>query len=294
MNPERSNTRILVAEDNPVNQRLALVQLESLGFEVDVAPDGVQALDALSRATYDAVLMDCEMPVMNGFDATRELRRRELSARHIPVIAMSAHGAEDRQRCLDSGMDDYIAKPVDVEHLGAVLDGWLSGDLDTVVIASLRGLERTSRGVVAELVAMYADDSSARIRDMARAAARKEATELSSAAHALKSSAGSIGAKRVRKLAASLERLGDTGTVDGAQTILDELREENAHALNRLLDVSETVSHSPVVRNPNGSRDLDASRSEVRRTDLAENKGTSADCIAWQAGRSDVVRPRSD
>jgi CheY-like chemotaxis protein len=120
-----SRGRILIAEDNPVNQRVARLQVKRLGFEVDVVSDGREVLDALGNQSYAMVLMDCQMPGLDGWAATRELRRRENCRGHIPVIAMTAHAyATDRERCIEAGMDDYLSKPVSLRSLGAVLDRW--------------------------------------------------------------------------------------------------------------------------------------------------------------------------
>jgi PAS domain S-box-containing protein len=117
--------RILIAEDNPVNQRLARLQVERLGFQVDIVSNGDEALDALHHLPYTLVLMDCQMPGMDGYDVTRELRRRESGGRHTPVIAMTANAySSDRDRCLDAGMDDYLTKPVSLRSLGEILDRW--------------------------------------------------------------------------------------------------------------------------------------------------------------------------
>ena len=122
-----SGRRVLVVEDNPVNQRVAVLILEGLGFLTDVAGDGSEAVKAIGRTPYAAVLMDCQMPVMDGFEATREIRRAEGGAGHIPIIAMTAGAMEgDRDRCLAAGMDDYLAKPVRREDLDAVLRRWVS------------------------------------------------------------------------------------------------------------------------------------------------------------------------
>jgi signal transduction histidine kinase/CheY-like chemotaxis protein len=117
---------VLVVEDSPVNRLVAVHVLERLGFRAHVVNDGREALQALSTQRYDAVLMDCQMPDIDGYEATRELRRRENGSRHTPVIAMTAHAMTgDRERCLDAGMDDYIAKPVRSQTLNEVLSRWI-------------------------------------------------------------------------------------------------------------------------------------------------------------------------
>jgi two-component system sensor histidine kinase/response regulator len=119
----RGRLRILLAEDNRVNQVLAVRLLEKRGHEVEVAGNGEEALEALDRQEFDLVLMDVQMPEMDGLQATVAIRKREMrSGRHIPIIAMTAHAmAGDKERCLDAGMDDYITKPIRPEQLGDVL-----------------------------------------------------------------------------------------------------------------------------------------------------------------------------
>ena len=120
-----SRGRILIAEDNAVNQRVARLQVTHCGFEADVVANGEEALTAISRFSYALVLMDCQMPGMDGYAATRELRRRENGARHLPVVALTANAfAADREACLQAGMDDHLSKPVSLRDLAAALDRW--------------------------------------------------------------------------------------------------------------------------------------------------------------------------
>jgi CheY-like chemotaxis protein len=117
---------LLVVDDNPVNQRVAVKMLEKMGHRVDVAGNGLEAVDAVSRVAYAALLMDCQMPQMDGFEATMEIRRLEPAGRHIPIIAMTAGAmAGDEEKCLAAGMDAYVSKPVKTDALAATLGRWL-------------------------------------------------------------------------------------------------------------------------------------------------------------------------
>jgi CheY-like chemotaxis protein len=121
--------RVLVAEDNAVNQLVATAMLTRLGYQVDVVANGREAVQAVERTAYVAVLMDCRMPEMSGYEASMEIRRREPAGRHIPIVALTASAINgDEERCRAAGMDDYVTKPVTVGRLAAVLGKLVQGE----------------------------------------------------------------------------------------------------------------------------------------------------------------------
>jgi CheY-like chemotaxis protein len=118
--------RILIVEDNPVNQMVASRALGTLGYEAEVVAGGEAALEVLAHSQFDLILMDCQMPGMDGYDATAEIRRREAGRSRIPIVAMTANAIDgDRERCMAAGMDDYISKPIRLALLAKMLESWL-------------------------------------------------------------------------------------------------------------------------------------------------------------------------
>jgi CheY-like chemotaxis protein len=126
-NDFKNRARLLVVEDNSINQKVALLMLRNLGYGADIANNGREAVNAVACQPYDLVLMDCRMPEMDGFEATRHIRLSAARGAQIPIIAMTACAfTEDREACLKSGMNDYLSKPVRVQELAAKLEFWLS------------------------------------------------------------------------------------------------------------------------------------------------------------------------
>ena len=185
----QKKSRILLAEDNALNQRVALSQPEKLGYQADVVVDGRGALAALAANDYAVVLMDCQMPLMDGYETTVEIRQREAgSERHTVIIALTAHAlAGEREECLAIGMDDYLSKPVKVHELAALLERWdeqrsepeqreqsaprvFDEILDLSVLDSLDDLQQEgSPNLVEELLDLYISETRERLAELSAA-----------------------------------------------------------------------------------------------------------------------------
>ena len=253
---------VLVAEDNVVNQRVASRLLEKLGYRVDVVANGKEAIDAVSRVPYDAVLMDCQMPVLDGYAATREIRARQ-GQRRLPIIAMTANAMQgDRERCLDAGMDDYLSKPVQRGELEATLSQWMVPSSDALPGEPERkkqsdegagGVDVVDRTLLEELglldtnedeasvVDLFAQSAESILGQMQAAIAAGDGEALRSAGHALKGSAANLGAARLTPVAAELEQLGRDGGPAGAAQLLERARLECARVLEALQDLQQAA-----------------------------------------------------
>ncbi len=216
----KAEVRILLAEDNPVNQKVALRQLAKLGYQVDAVNNGAEAVRAIERHLYPVILMDCQMPELDGYKATGRIREMQAASpfkwSHRPyIIAMTANAlAGDRETCLASGMDDYISKPVRIEDLDAVIlrglqsarSGQSNGaesapspaSVDLVALDNLRAL-RLDGGAdpLAELVDLFLSDTPDRIQLMRSALQRVDSAALEAAAHSLRGSASNLGARNI-------------------------------------------------------------------------------------------------
>jgi CheY-like chemotaxis protein len=243
--------RVLVVEDQPLNREVAIGILASLGLQAQTANDGRQALEMLQKQRFDLVLMDCEMPVMDGFSATAALRRCEPEGTHVPVVALTADAtAAGREACLSAGMDDYLAKPFRREALHGMLAQWLgdrtqsqpakeseagasmiasmpSGDpvLDGATLDALRALPRSGRKDMLEHIGeLYLSDSRNLIASIEESLGAGNSADLARAAHAWRSYNGNVGALGLARLCRELEDAARQGNFAAAQEIYAQIR----------------------------------------------------------------------
>jgi two-component system, sensor histidine kinase and response regulator len=246
-------------DDGTTNQKVGRLMLENLGCHVDVAANGKEAVEMIELLPFDAVFMDCEMPEMDGYEATAEIRRRQAGQRHLPIIAMTAKAINgDRERCLAAGMDDYICKPVRLEDLEAALDKWIpdggtraqgqpsavpqtaatasqpgadlnpaSSALDPAVTEKLSSLAQTADpSLLTEIYETFLSSAVEYRAAMRRAAVSGSADDLARAAHSLKGASANIGAKALAELAHALDVLGHSGSVTGTVELLNQIDRE--------------------------------------------------------------------
>jgi two-component system, sensor histidine kinase and response regulator len=245
----RSAARILLVEDNPVNQKIALAMLGRLGCTPDLAEDGLEAIELATREPYTLIFMDLQLPGLDGFEATRVIRRAEAADPSILraiIVALTANATEgDRQNCLAAGMDDFMTKPVRSEAIQAMLDRWLlvltsdeepcvledeqpgSADvelLDPAAIGELRALDDDgSDSVLHSLTGLFFEEAEPRVAGLRASIARQEWTEIGHSAHALKGSALSVGARRVGLLAVSLQSAAATADEHEATDLVERI-----------------------------------------------------------------------
>jgi CheY-like chemotaxis protein len=256
----RLHGRILVAEDNPVNQRLALALLAKLGCRGDTVANGVEAVTASERVPYDLILMDCQMPEMDGYQATAAIRQREArdtTRRRMPIVAMTANAmAGDREQCLAAGMDDYVSKPVRFEQLVATLERWLPAANDdspqkttslhaipvdavhgTVVWfdpTELAGLQEQLGGdteSIPEIIGIFVSEAPVHVAAIAAAVESKDALALRMSAHRLKGSSQILGARAMADVCQHLEQCGHRGELAPTSGMLLSLQQALAQTL---------------------------------------------------------------
>lgn len=221
LNPKRAFSRqgpelILLVEDNVINQVLASTQLESLGYRVHVAENGIKALQAFRERKYDLILMDCRMPAMDGFDATRAIRDLEIAKalNRTPIVAMTANAMSgDREKCLGVGMDDYLTKPFEIQNLDAILNHWLSKNIAHVSLdlETIRGLEASmSAETLDRLISAFLVSLRSSGEEFSSLTAKKDWKSVGFLAHKVKSSAKALGAVHLANCLQELEHLAES------------------------------------------------------------------------------------
>ena len=265
-----SQQRVLVVEDNPINQQVAGAMLRSLGLQVTLASNGQQAVQLVEKQDFDVVLMDCQMPVMDGFQATSAIRRLPLGrGKGLPIVAITANAMQgDEQKCLDAGMNDFLPKPFKLAQLQALLARWLvrgadrrgagstlesasvgvsptpsSDVIDLQALQTVRDLDpvggldlvRTILGIFIET----ADESVARIEN---AIVARDGEQLAAAAHFLKSSSSNVGAKNLSESYRQLEQLGRAGRFEEASNLLSRVKRDHQCAVARLHEILQEAA----------------------------------------------------
>ena len=243
--PEKS-LKILLAEDNTVNQKVALLQLKKLGFTADAVANGEEVLAAVDQIAYDLIFMDCHMPEMDGFEATRRLRANP-ATRSLRIVAMTANAMQgDREKCLDAGMDEYLSKPVNLEQLKAVLtgsneseeargEGMLPQRLNYDIVAQLRELSIPGEiDALQECVDIFLQTSPEILKDLRMHFDSNEVAMVARAAHSLKGSSGNIGADRLSDLCLQIETTVEHGELGSLERRVGAVESEY-HELSKVL-----------------------------------------------------------
>jgi len=235
--------RVLVAEDNYINQQVALEIIKSLGCTAEVAATGQEAVTLAKSGDFALVFMDCEMPGMDGFAATAEIRRSETNDKHVPIVAMTAHAMKgDRERCIESGMDDYISKPIDPQSVMNVLQRWLVDNVhgeiaegharaDAAAEAALPDFDIDQAlwvtggkvDMLRRLIDVFLSNIPGRMAELQEALSSADKEEIRRLSHSIKGAAASVGAKRFSKIAFDMELCAQHGSVHAAHLLFDDL-----------------------------------------------------------------------
>jgi signal transduction histidine kinase/CheY-like chemotaxis protein/HPt (histidine-containing phosphotransfer) domain-containing protein len=267
---QRNDARILLAEDHAINQRVALMMLKKLGYHAHAVANGREVINALNAHPYDLVLMDCQMPDLDGYEATRRIRQTAAEYRHIPIVGVTAHALEgDREKCLAAGMDDYLTKPILPEKLGETVERWLAHcaarnlspgngqpaapngsrssterTVDVSLIEAIGGSGPSGDATfVGELIDGFLEDLDTRIAQMKSDLADCELVRITHNAHALKGSAGHFGAAALICRLATLETLVREDRRDQIAAAIDAVECEAASVKRALVAIRPRRSH---------------------------------------------------
>jgi two-component system, sensor histidine kinase and response regulator len=233
---------VLVAEDNPVNQKLAIALLRRRNAVVTIATNGVEAVSLWASGDYDLVLMDIQMPEMDGLEACGIIRSRELTGQRIPIVAVTARAMTgDREECLAAGMDAYLSKPIRSAELLETIDRLVATRATTTApaadvfdIGQLRSNVGDDEALISELLELFASEATTHVAAICDAAAAGDAKTMHLAAHTLKGAASAITAARVAHAAGTIEQLARAGALDGVASSIGDLRSELAVLEGRL------------------------------------------------------------
>jgi two-component system sensor histidine kinase EvgS len=240
--PTRPGRRVLVVDDHPVPRLVALAQLAELGYAADAAENGETALAALAREPYDAVLLDCEMPGLDGYETCRRLRQREGDGRRTRVIALTAHTSpEERERCLAAGMDDHLGKPWRAEDLAAAIEP----DCIEEQLAALARLgEATGEEILDRVIASFLRQGARDLETMRRALAHGDGAALAAAAHSLAGSSGILRATQLAGLCAELEAGARRQDLAACELLLGAVEQAYPPIATRLSKASRGSTHN--------------------------------------------------
>jgi PAS domain S-box-containing protein len=226
----RTDIRILVAEDNPVNQEVLLAMLGQSGYQADAVPNGARAVEALRKTRYDLVLMDCEMPEMDGYEATRFIRAGGTLDPAVPIVAVTAAAmAGDRERCLSTGMNDHLPKPVEPERLVRMLHQWLppaSAPADIFDEASLLRRLMGNRTIAQKVVKGFLQDAATQIDSLRTELAGGDAPTVRRRAHSIKGAAGNVSAKALHAVALEAEQAAEAEKLGDVASLMPRIEEQ--------------------------------------------------------------------
>jgi CheY-like chemotaxis protein len=259
-----TSLKILLVEDTPINLKLVQHQVQLLGYQWESAENGQQALDKLVQDRYDIVLMDCQMPVMDGYQATQALRQREGKNRHTVVIGMTAYAMQgDREKCLEAGMDDYLSKPVMIKDLKVMLERWSfvvkrnghkqrskSEDQSSLDLASdpvdwthLQEISMADPDFQLELVKGFLNDGKSFLAEAKQALAAKDWATLANKAHQIKGASASVAVQSMSEIAVNLDDRAKANNLEGASELVIQL-EQILERIETSIDLKKSAIES--------------------------------------------------
>jgi CheY-like chemotaxis protein len=255
----RRRTRILLAEDHRVDQRVVSKMLERLGCRVDIVGNGREAVEALHNVDYDIVLMDCRMPELDGYAATRQIRDEVRGERKIVIVGITANAlGGDREKCLDAGMDDYLTKPVLLEELDKMLARWLMPGvvsngkcgaattmprepaIDKAALARLAEIAPPGSNFMIEIIEAFLGDMTERVAAIEGQVGMRDMAGIAATGHTLKGSCSHFGARRLMQLCVELEGVARSGNSEGLQAAVDWMVAETERVRSELQEYRET------------------------------------------------------